>query len=331
MTRSIYPLNLAPEASADKKTNLIKQVVLQRPHLKTYQLLLIWCLFLISNIAFAQSFKNLNRLDSKLANVYFSSGTEVKAKQMSARLNKVIIFYEQHLQFKPSVTLLVLSPQDWSTYTKFPFYGMPHYTNDKTLIVASDDNDYWKSMVPALEKIPEAYIQLVKESYSNPKGGLTMEPFFDLLAIHELGHAYQNQGGLVMQRKWMGELFANILLHTYIVENEPDLLPALTTFPKMVVATTDKSTLKYTTLTDLETYYNVIGPNYPENYGWYQCRWHIAAGEIYEASNIQGLKKLWQTFKTQKKILSDAELGELLEHKVDKSVADVPRNWNNNN
>ena len=33
-----------------------------------------------------------------------------------------------------------------------------------------------------------------------------------------------------------GELFCNILLHTYIAENEPEQLSALTVFPQMVIA-----------------------------------------------------------------------------------------------
>ncbi|TDE15651.1 hypothetical protein [Dyadobacter psychrotolerans] len=246
---------------------------------------------------------------------------------MAKQLDQVIAFYSTQLQFTPSVTLLILSPQDWNKHTKFPFYGMPHYTSNKTLIVASEDNDYWKSMIPALDKMSKEQADLITSAYSDKKGGLNMEPFFDLLAIHELGHAYHNQGGLVMQRRWMGELFPNILLHTYIAENEPGLLPALTAFPKMVVATTEKSTLKYTTLQDLETYYNEIGPKFPQNYGWYQCRWHVAAGKIYDDSKIPGFKSLWYVLKTQREILNDKELVDLLKTKVHKSLADVPMNW----
>lgn len=286
-------------------------------------LLVIMGIIFISSNSYAQSYENLNRLRGYQTDTYFSSGAKTKAERMAQQLDAVIAFYNKHLQFTPSVTLLILSPEDWNKYTKFPFYGMPHYTSNKTLVVASEDNDYWKSFIPQPDKIPKEYTEI----YSDKKGGLTMEPFFDLLAIHELGHAYHNQGGLVMQRRWIGELFPNIMLHNYIAENEPKLLPALTIFPKMVVATTNKSTLTYTTLGDLETYYNEIGPKHPQNYGWYQCRWHIAAGEIYDASKIQGLKNLWEMLKAQREILNDTELTELLKVKVHQSVADVLLKW----
>lgn len=283
--------------------------------------------FFSCNTVHAQAYEGLKPLEGYQTTTYFSTGKEAKAKRMAQQLDNVMAFYTKHLQFTPTVTLLILSPDDWNKFTKFPFYGMPHYTSNKTLIVASDDNAYWKSMIPAQDKIPPAYAALVKATYAAKSGGLTMEPFFDLLAIHELGHAYHNQGGLVMQRRWMGELFPNILLHTYIAEKEPKLLAALTTFPEMLVATTDRAQLKYTSLQDLEANYNEIGPKYPQNYGWYQCRWHIAAGKIYEAGHIQGLKNLWLTLKNQREILNDKELAELLTEKVHKSVADVLVKW----
>ncbi len=292
-----------------------------------FRWLLIAGFFIIGNSLNAQSYEDLNQLKGYQTNTYFSKGTEAKARRMAQQLDSVMAFYAEHLQFTPTVTLLILAPEDWSKFTKFPFYGMPHYTNNKTLIVASENNDYWKSMEPAVDKIPADYGRLIKETYTDKNGSVTMEPFFDLLAIHELGHAYHNHGGLVMQRIWMGELFPNILLHTYIAEKEPELLKALTTFPKMVVATTNTSKLRYTTLQELETNYNQIGPNYPQNYGWYQCRWHMAAREIYDAGNMQAVKNLWHTLKTQKEILNDTELAKLLNEKVHKAVADVQLKW----
>jgi hypothetical protein len=289
--------------------------------------LMVFGILLVSSSACAQSYEKLNQLKGYNTATYFSAGADVKAGRMAKQLDRVMSFYDQHLGFTPSVTLLILSPQDWNHYTKFPFYGMPHYTGDKTLVVASEDNAYWKSMQPPPDKIPTEQRQVFAQTYLNQNDEMTMEPFFDLLTIHELGHAYQSQGGLVMQRRWMGELFCNILLHSYIAETEPQLLHALTVFPEMVVATTDRSSLKYTTLEELEIHYNDIGPNHPQNYGWYQCRWHVAAGKIYDSSKMQGIKNLWSVLKSQKEVLDDRAFVDLLNAKVHPSVADVPKKW----
>ena len=325
MTTSLIYQPYANAAEDAHSTTVFEYFNFRRPSYSYY--LLIADFFLFCDHLNAQSYEGLNQLKGYQTTTYYSNGSEKKAKRMAQQLDNVMAFYTLQFQFTPTVTLLILSPADWSKFTKFPFYGMPHYTNNKTLIVASENNDHWKSMVPELNKLPAAYVNLIQETYLDKDGGVNMEPFFDLLAVHELGHAYHNQGGLVMQRRWMSELFSNILLHTYIAEKEPMLLKALTIFPKMVVATTKISTLKYTTLKDLENNYNEIGPKFPENYGWYQCRWHIAAGEIYEASNIQGIRTLWTTLKTQREILNDVEFARLLKGRVHKSVADLQTNW----
>jgi len=206
-------------------------------------------------------------------------------------------------------------------------YGMPHYTNSKTLIVASENNDFWKSFIPPLDKLPKELASAIRETYADKNKELSMEPFFDLLAIHELGHAYHKQGGLQMQRNWMGELFVNIFLHSYIAEKEPELLPALTLFPKMVVAMTDTTKLKYTSLQDLEKFYTQIAQLHPQNYGWYQCRWHMEAGSIYEAGGVAILNKLWVVLNDQQTVINDQLLIDILTTKVHTRVAGVLLNW----
>lgn len=288
--------------------------------------LMISSAFLICNYATAQSFDELNQLTDHKVPVYYSSGADYKAKRMAEQLDKVTDFYHERIGFTPAVTLLILSPEDWPKFTTFPVYGMPHY-NDKILIVASQNNDFWQSMVPPLNEMPQESVSFIEQTYSDKSGGITMEPFFDLLAIHELGHAYHIQGGLQIQRKWMGELFCNIFLHSYIAENEPQLIDALIAFPRMVVTGTDEENLKYTSLEDLEINYNELGQKYPQNYGWYQCRWHMAAANIYEEGGLIPFQNLWSVLKKQRDILDDQTFATMLSNQVHKSLADVMTNW----
>jgi hypothetical protein len=96
----------------------------------------------------------------------------------------------------------------------------------------------------------------------------------------------------------------------------------------MVVFSINKEELKYTTLNELETNYDLIGQQYPKNYGWYQCRWQMAAATIYEAGGIKAIQSLWQTLKTQKEPLDDATFAKLLSEKAHQSIADVQLKWN---
>ncbi len=289
--------------------------------------LIISFVYFIPTGIYAQKFSGLNHLPNQQVQAYYSAGALEKATRIAGQMDRVMLFYDPILSFRPEVTLLVLSPQDWSKFTNFPVYGMPHYSDNKTLIVASDDNDFWKSFIPPLKSLPQDVADLIKTTYSKGKDQLTMEPFFDLLAIHELGHAYHFQDSLVMQRKWMQELFVNIFLHTYIAENEPELLPPLTLFPEMVVTITDKSSLQYTTLQDLENRYDEIGQQYPNNYGWYQCRWHKASADIYNAAGKEVVHKLWTQFKFHRDPLDDYAFAVTLAREVHQTVADVLLKW----
>jgi hypothetical protein len=220
-----------------------------------------------------------------------------------------------------------LSQADWNTFSKPVIYGMPHYRNDSTLIVAAADNEFWRSFIPPLDQLPAELREKLQVTYKNEKGLLSMQPFFDLLALHELGHAFHFQNNIKMQRKWMGELFVNILLHTYIAEREPGSLPALSLFPQMVVSE-GKTAYKFTTLDQVDQFYDEIAQQYPRNYGWYQCRWHLAAGAIYDSAGPGVVRKMWNALQDQKKILDDQQLILLLEKSVHPSVADMIKNWN---
>jgi hypothetical protein len=277
---------------------------------------------------FAQSYDSLNLLNGHKAQVYYSNGTGERARQIAARIDKVIAYYDTSIGFAPAAKILVLNPGDWGKYSaKGAVFGMPHYTENKTLVVASEDNPFWKSFTPPIDKLPKELATQVMSAYSDKSGHLSMQPFFDLLAIHELAHAYHNQGGLTMQRKWMGELFANILLHTYIAENEPGLLPALTVFPRLVMRQGTQG-FAFTSLTDFEEKYDDIARQNPRNYGWYQCTLHDAAADIYNAGGSEVTKKLWVALKKQKSKLNDADLASFLATDVHQSVADVFLKWN---
>ena len=289
--------------------------------------LLLILLILFSTEILAQEYDALVALDGYKTKVYFSPGNDERAKIVAARMNNVLDFYNEIIDFEPDVTMLILNPVDWPKFTDFPVYGMAHYMGNKTLVIASENNEFWDSFIPPLDQLPVKLADKIKSVYVDENGNLTMQPFFDLLAIHELGHAYHFQAGLNMQRKWMGELFCNILLHTYIAEKEPEQLPALTIFPQMVIAG-GREGYKYTQLNDIEERYDEIGQQHPQNYGWFQCRWHSSAADIYDDGGIATFVKLWKALSEQKDKLDDEKFAEFLSNEVHQSVADVMLKWN---
>lgn len=269
----------------------------------------------------------LLQLNGKHFKIYYSQDAASRAKNIGKHVENALVYTSKLVGFKPEISVYILNPEDWPLHTTFPVYGMPHY-NEKSrrLIIASEDNDFWKSFIPPVDELPSTLEEEVRKAYT-VNGSLSMQPFFDLLAIHELGHAFHDQGGITMHRKWMGELFVNILLHTYIAEKEPELLPALITFPRMVI-NGGKAQYKFTSLVDIEKRYDEIGEKYPVNYGWYQSRWHAAAHDIYNAGGTSAFIKLWTALKNHKEPMDDEAFALFLQQKTHPSIADVWYKWN---
>ncbi len=299
--------------------------------MKSIALLLLLC-----NISFAQDAATSDKDTSPLQALkgftqtfYYSPGQLDRATAIAESIERAGAFFQEEIKFTPKSTLYILAPQHWKAVAAKPLqdvYGFPHNIDHERLVVAAEDNDLWRSFLPPVEKLPAPLAAQISKAYGKPDGSHSMMPFFDLLALHELGHSYTSQAGLKMQRNWMGELFVNIMLHTYVAEKHPELLPALETFPNMVV-NGGTAEFKFTSLEDFERLYATLGMG-PKNYGWYQCKFHSAAKDIYNAGGKRVLNKLWKALKKHQENLTDDEFVNVLKKEVHPSVANVYVHWN---
>ena len=260
--------------------------------------------------------------------IYYSTGHEERAKNIAAFIENASSYFQTELQFTPRTKLYVLAPENWKAFAAKPLqdvYGFPHNVDHERLVIAAEDNDFWRSYLPPISQLPPPIAAQITKAYGKPDSSFSMMLFFDLLALHEMGHSYTAQAGLEMHRYWMNELFVNVMLHTYVAEKQPELLPALEAFPNMVVGA-GTADYKFTSLEDFEKLYATMGMG-PKNYGWYQCKLHTAAKDIYNAGGKTVLNKLWQALKKHQDKMSDEEFVNMLEKDVHPSVADVYLHW----
>ncbi|MES2374181.1 MAG: hypothetical protein V4557_16510 [Bacteroidota bacterium] len=292
-------------------------------------------LLLLINFSFAQDTAKtvvktlpLEALKGFTHAIYYSPGRQVRAKSIAELMENAGNYFQKEIGFTPRTTLFILAPQDWKSMAAKPLqdvYGFPHNIDSARLIIASDDNDFWSSFLPPVDKLPPPMAGQVAKAYRKKDGSYSMMPFFDLLALHEMGHSYTSQAGLKMHRHWMAELFVNIMLHTYVSEKQPELLPALEAFPNMVVGA-GAAEYRFTSLQDFERLYPTLGMG-AKNYGWYQCKLHSAAKDIYNAGGSEVLKKLWKALKKHQEKMTDIEFTDMLTKEVDPSVANVYLKW----
>ena len=279
-------------------------------------------------LAHAQAPATLRTLTTRSFPVLFSAGHEERAAEISLRIEQAMNYHQMLLGFRPEITLLVLGEADWAANTPYAVvYGMPHYIDaEKKLVLAAEDNPFWQGFFPPMDQLPPPLREQIQSAYGGPDGRASARPFFDLLAIHELGHAFHFQAGLQMQRNWMGELFCNMFLHTYIAEKESGQLSALTVFPAMVVGG-GTSAMTHTSLQDLQDHYMELAEKMPRNYGWYQCRFHVAAVGIYDVDGPAACLNLWDALMDDAVLDTDSALADYLEERGVPGVAMLIRNW----
>jgi len=256
--------------------------------------------------------------------VQYSKNDSTRAAFIGQRINLAKDLYDSLFDFKPEVKLLILNREVWPHHTKMSVYGMPHYNNGH-LIVAADENDFWAGFLPPLDNLPAGQAQVIKQTYAD-EGVLSMKKFFDLVAVHELGHAYHIQNQVNMQRKWLQELFANLVMYSYTAEMEPDYLPVIDVFSTMVVEGGAEK-LEFRSLQDFENNYEKIANQAPQNYGWYQSKLNLIAKDIYEQNGITSIKSLWQQLKNEENKLNEDQLNELLINTWGQSLANEIINW----
>ncbi len=274
----------------------------------------------------------LEKLEGYTQTYYYSKGQQQRAQTIATLMQNAAFYFQKEIGFKPQTELYILAPEDWKDFAASQYlevYGFPHDVDSSRLVIAAEDNDFWRSFLPPVNDLPLAVANEVTKAYGTSDGSYSMMPFFDLLALHEMGHAYHSQADLKMHRKWMRELFVNIMLHTYVAEIQPELLPALETFPNMVVGA-GSAEYQFTSLEDFERLYATMGMG-PKNYGWYQSKLHSAARDIYNLGGKEVLKALWKALEIHREEMTDEEFVKMLNNEVHPSVANVYLNWNKTN
>jgi hypothetical protein len=257
----------------------------------------------------------LRRLDGFPFPVLASEGLAPRARQLAARATRALRFLAPGLDVQPDMALLVLAPDDWDGRSGFPLYGMPNYVAGN-VVVAGQPSDFWYGFVDLVAGADPAGLEALRKAYG-AAGEIDLSPFFDLLAIHEIGHHFHHVGGVHFPRLWLMELFCNLYLHVYVTEQEPEALPVLECLPA-VVAAISPDRFPHRDLRAFEQLYNRMPPR---NYGWYECRLHVAAKRVYDAGGPAVLRRLWDRFR-----LSDAELAVALEE-VEPELLRVQSDW----
>lgn len=239
----------------------------------------------------------------------------------------------------PDIAVIVADKADWQSRQP---YGLPFFNDDDgqirpgILVMPAGSGDFWTAIGQDIrDASPHGYKRLLA-AYPDGADGLDLQPFFDLVTIHELGHAFEMLGDLRLPTFWLGEIFANLALHAFVAARQPESLNTLE-----VLSTVGAQSRRlgarmrgegYSTLEELEAHYTGGDqPMSPLNYIWYQYRWQRLAAKMFNADGEDGLVRFWNCFHGTDRLgsgeVTAASLAPLLSTEVSETLGRAIQNW----
>jgi hypothetical protein len=240
---------------------------------------------------------------------------------------------------EPDIAVIVAGEADWESRQP---YGLPFFDDDDgqirpgVVVMPAGGGDFWVAIGDDLrEASPRGYRRLLAV-YPDGEGGLDLQPFFDLVTIHELGHAFETLGDLRLPTFWLSEIFVNLALHAFVATRRPESLTTLEVLPSVGAKSRRLAARMraegYSTLEELQAHYaGGDQPMSPLNYVWYQYRWLRLAARTFDADGEAGLVRLWNCFHAADRIgpgeVTAKALAPLLRDEVSEVLARAVRSW----
>ena len=221
-------------------------------------------------------------------------------------------------------------------------YGLPFFNDDAgeigpgTVVMPARGGDFWIAIAQDLrDASPRGYAKLLA-TYPDGAGGVDLQPFFDLITIHELGHAFEVLGDLRLPTFWLSEIFVNLAMHAFVATQLPASLHKLEALPTLGAGSRKlaarMSAEGYSTLGKLQAHYTGSDDSMsPLNYVWFQYRWQRLAAKMFEVDGEDGLVRFWDCFRSRDRVNASeataASLAPLLITEVSQTLGRAVRDW----
>jgi hypothetical protein len=241
---------------------------------------------------------------------------------------------------EPDIAIGVADEADWPD-NGLP-YGLPFFRQEAgeirpgVVVMPAGGGDFWIGMAQDLrDASPRGYRKLLA-TYPDGAGGLDLQPFFDLITIHELGHAFEGLGDLRLPTLWLSEIFVNLAWHAFVATRVPASLPTLEMLSTVGAGSRKLAARmraeEYSTLEELQAHYTGgDDPMSPLNYVWFQYRWQRLAAKMFDADGEDGLVRFWDCFHATDRVnpgeATAASLAPLLRTEVSQTLGRAIQDW----
>jgi hypothetical protein len=282
----------------------------------------------------------LPRLGGYPFEVRYSKGSRARAREAAdVAADAYAYFGRLFSTVEPDIALIVADEADWPGHGP---YGLPFFRDDAgeirpgIVVMPAGGGDFWIAIAQDLrDASPRAYAKLLA-TYPDGTGGLGLQPFFDLITIHELAHAFEVFGDLRLPTFWLSEIFVNLAMYAFVATQLPASLPTLEVLPTVGAGSQRLAARRraegYSTLEELQAHYTGSDDSMsPLNYVWFQYRWLRLAAAMFEADGEDGLARFWECFHSTDRVNANqataASLAPLLATEVSPTLGQAVRDW----
>jgi hypothetical protein len=272
--------------------------------------------------------------------VRYSDGSLLRARAASDIAADAYAYFSRlFAAVEPDIAVIVAGEEDWPGSGP---YGLPFFRDGAgeirpgIVVMPAGGGDFWKGIGQDIrDASPRGYAKLLA-GYPDGTGGLDLQPFFDLITIHELGHAFEVLGDLRLPTFWLGEIFVNLAMHAFVATKRPASLPTLEVLPAVGAGSRKLAARMradgYSTLEELEAHYTGGADSMdPLNYVWYQHRWLRLVARMFDVDGEEGLVRFWDCFHATDRVSTDeataASLAPLLTAEVSPTLGRAVRDW----
>src|SRR5690606_32395329 len=101
-----------------------------------------------NKLEFNPAISQLEKLDEFTQTYYYSKGHATRSRDIAQFLEDAGKYYQKEINFTPKAKIFILAPDDWREYAAQPLkdvYGFPHNVDESKLVIAAEDNDFWRS------------------------------------------------------------------------------------------------------------------------------------------------------------------------------------------
>src|SRR5580658_10856658 len=173
----------------------------------------------------------LARLGGYPFEVRYSEGALVRARAAAdVAANAYAYFSRLFAGVEPDIAVIVTDEADWQSRQPD---GLPFFNDDDgqirpgIVVMPAGSGDFWIAIGQDIrDASPRGYARLLT-AYPDGADGLDLQPFFDLVTLHELGHAFEVLGDLRLPTFWLSEIFVNLAMHAFVATQLPTSLPTL--------------------------------------------------------------------------------------------------------